>query len=109
MIFAYGASDPATGSDIIYHGFTKRGNAEVLLISSTHNDEQTLPSNIMKLQFSFNNVILPRNETYYYNEVQKVPDLTSKMHILRVNMFKADFHSSIARRSTCNKLFLVSV
>ena len=84
-IYAYGNSDPATNGDISYHGFSNRGSQGIVFISSSANDQQAMPVNVQKLQFHISNVIIPSRETYYYNVIQKVPDLPSKMHILKVN------------------------
>ena len=86
MIFAWGDNDPAADGDITYHGFANRGTAGVLLISSPPNEENELPKNLQKLQFTFESVVLPRVDTYYYNEVYKLPNMPSKMHIVKVRL-----------------------
>ena len=87
MIFSFGDSDPAPGKDISYHGASNRGSKGVVLISSSVNDQQEIPSDIQRIDFSFYGVIIPKADTIYYNEVHKIPDLPNEMHIIKVTLF----------------------
>ena len=83
-IFAWSDQDPAPGQDISYHGATKRGVREVVLISGAKNKEDPI-SDVEVLDFTINKVILPKDSTYYYIKGFEVPKtLTQKRHIIKV-------------------------
>ena len=84
IIYAWSDQDPAPGQDISYHGATKRGNREVVLISGAKNKEDQIPD-VEVMDFSINKVVLPKDSTYYYTKGFEVPKtLTQKRHIIKV-------------------------
>ena len=84
VIFAWSDQDPAPGQDIYYHGATKRGVKDIVLISGAKNKEDPIPD-VEIVDFAINKVILPKDSTFYYVKGFEVPkSLTQKRHILKV-------------------------
>lgn len=82
VIFAWGLTDPQQGQDISYH--YKRGTKKLVLISGSQAKDEPI-KDVEYLDFSINNVILPRADTFYYCEIFQVPKwLTKKRHIIKV-------------------------
>ena len=87
LIFSWGSKDPdsSTNNDIFYHGYNQRGSRSVVLVSSmTQTGPAPLPSDLEQIRFVVANTILPNDDTVYYNEFKKLPDLIAKKHVVKV-------------------------
>ena len=57
LVWSFGTSDPASGSDISYHGSVNRGSKNAVIIGSAGNSAQTIPKQEL-VYFSIQNVII---------------------------------------------------
>ena len=91
LIFSWGSKDPdtSTNNDIFYHGYNQRGSRSVVLINPMAVKSPAMPSDLEQIRFVIANTILPNDDTVYYNEFKKLPDLAAKKHIVKVyiNLF----------------------
>lgn len=87
IIFAYGNNDPLLDKDINYHGMN-RGGKVVSFISSTPVKDDFVPDDMEILDATISNVVLPKDDTFYYCKGFEVPkEFTQKRHIYKVTNF----------------------
>ncbi|CAF0856993.1 unnamed protein product [Brachionus calyciflorus] len=72
VIYAYGEKDPIDGGDISYHGMN-RGGKVVSFISSSSQSDTFVADDHEIIDIVISNVILPKENTYYYCEMFHVP------------------------------------
>lgn len=83
VIYSYGDRDPLPGSDISYHG-SNRGSTKINFINSADIIESNEEMNIETLDITISNLIMPKQDTFYYCKGFRVPKtLTQKRHIYK--------------------------
>jgi hypothetical protein len=83
VIYAYSDADPVPGTDIAYHG-SMRGSTKLNLISVADESPKQPEPNTEILDITIENLILPKQDTYYYCKGFQVPkSLTQKRHIYK--------------------------
>ena len=64
-MWSYGTSDPASGSDISYHGAVNRGSKNVVIVGSAGSSAQTIPNQEL-VYFTIQNVILMLSNEFFF-------------------------------------------
>ncbi|RNA32042.1 DBH-like monooxygenase 2 -like protein [Brachionus plicatilis] len=83
VIFAFGEQDPLPGQDISYHQ-SNRGSTKINLITSSKVNVQDDEPDSEVLDITIQNLVLPKQDTYYYCKGFRVPkNLTQKRHIYK--------------------------
>ncbi|CAM9565748.1 unnamed protein product [Lampetra fluviatilis] len=84
LIWAYSGEDPASETQIQYHGATTRGSKSVQLLSHGSATEQPLPPDHDSFSLAFDKYTIPTVSTYYACKLVSLPKLSKKNHLIKV-------------------------
>jgi len=85
VIFSYNSYDPVSDDHIPYHGMSRGGKSIMLLDPpATELVHDILPSDLITIDFLNNNYSVPSAPTMYSCIAHKLPVLTGKHHLIRV-------------------------